>query len=267
MRNNVKQLQVNVNDDITKKVLMKQFSAGLEVGKTKVPITIVNSGVPTTHAGGDGQICNSSGFNGFGSLGCILEWKEAQTQHILSCWHVLKGNMNYGSPDANRIIKEKNSNQELGERWAGGIKDQYDYGLAECNPGIVYLNNSLLKRKLNIQKQSIAFREISKADVTKQIAIQYYNALHDSITPGIIFSESKNVEIDYLDHTRNMQDILILTQSKNNETTISQGGNSGSVVFDMNQNAIAMIIGGDRNYTYAIKLSHIFKIHSEMTIA
>ncbi len=89
--------------------------------------------------------------------------------------------------------------------------------------------------------------------------------MENKITNGIIYTDSTEVDIHYLDKTRTIKDILILTSE--NETAISKGGNSGSIVFDEKNKAIAMIIGGDVNYTYAVKLSHIFRIHGEMDIA
>ena len=261
----IKQLQVNVNNSVTKAELDEQFPNGITIGGRNVQLSIVESGVPATHNGADGLISNRSGLNGFGSLGCVLRWKEAGTQHILSCWHVLKGDLNYAVPDMHRMIVERSSNSELAERWAGGIKGQYDYGLAECRTDIAYLDNAILRTKLNMGKKLINFRSLSKTDISNQIAIKYYNALLDKETNGIIYTDSEGVEIDYFDRTRIVQDVLLLTSE--NEETISGGGNSGSIVFDMQDNAIAMIIGGDKNYTYAIKLSHIFRIHSEMIIA
>jgi len=260
-----KQLQVNVDNAITKGELKKQFPTGLQVNNTNVPIRIVESGVPVVHSA-QGVIINQSGLNVFGSLGCIVEWVAAGTQHILSCWHVLKGDLNYSASDANRtIVESENHNIILAERWAGGIMKQFDYGLAECKENIDYRDNEILRKKLGITKKEIEHHSVSKDDIAAHQSVKYYNALHDSVTTGLIFTESSGVNINYLDKTRFVEDVLLLCTE--NEETISEGGNSGSVVFDMNDNAIAMIIGGDKKYTYAAKLSHIFNIHQEMRIA
>lgn len=265
VKNGTKQIQVNVDNATTGQEVSRQFPQ-LIIGNVSVPYNIVVSGTPVSQAGEKGIIKNRSGNNGFGSIGCIVERKETKSKHILSCWHVLKGDLNYSVSDDEPFIVDKNSGQLLAERWSGGIRDQFDYGLAICNEESFYQDNSFLKTKMNINAgHQLSFRFVPQADIDKQIRVKYYNGLTDTITEGILFTDSAEVDINYIDKPRTVLDVLILTSD--DETTISNEGNSGSIVFDNNNKAIAMIIGGDINYTYAIRLSHIFRIHNEMDIA
>lgn len=263
IKSGVKQLQVNVDKAITSEEVNNRFSIIMQ--NLAVPFVIVESGIPKSHAGQKGLIENKSGKNGFGSLGCILTRKDTGSKHILSCWHVLKGDLDYSDSDDEPFIIDCKTGNDLAERWAGGITDQFDYGLAICNNNIFYRNNSFLEEKLNIQSKKILSSAVSKKDIDDQISIKYYNGINDLIVHGFVYASSDDVEIDYVDKTRIVNDVLLLTNE--NEKTISQEGNSGSIVFNEKNNAIAIIIGGDTNYTYALKLSYIFKIHSEMIIA
>jgi hypothetical protein len=257
-------VQVNVNNATTKAEVMRQFPE-LLVGNVSVPYYIVDSGTPSSQTGPKGIIANRSGKNGFGSLGCILTRKETGSKHILSCWHVLKGDLNYSGSDNETFIVDHTDGSYLAERWAGGIRDQFDYGLAKCAKESLYQDNSFLKSKLGMGSTKLDYRFVSQGDIDKQIPVKYYNGLTNKVTQGIIYTDSLEVDINYIDKTRTIKDILILTNE--DETTISKEGNSGSIVFDEKNKAIAMIIGGDLKYTYAVKLSHLFKIHGEMDMA
>jgi V8-like Glu-specific endopeptidase len=59
----------------------------------------------------------------------------------------------------------------------------------------------------------------------------------------------------------------VLQKGPNTVLPISQPGNSGALLFDVNHEAIGMIIAGDNNYTYAIKLSNFFNLHKEKSFA
>ena len=264
-KDKIKQIQVNVDSEVTKAAVLNQFPS-LMAGTVNVPQNIVVSGVPLSHVGDKGIISNKSGKNGFGSLGCVLKRKETGSKHLLSCWHVLKGDIDYSDSDNQPVIIDKESGAELAYRWAGGILDKFDYGLAICKAGIVYSDNSFLKAKLAIPDAvKIEHRLVSLQDIDNQIPVKYYDSLTDTVVKGLIYTNTPAVDINYIDKTRTLQDILILTNE--NEQAISHEGNSGSIVFDDNNNAIAMIIAGDLNYTYAILLSNIFGVHNEMEIA
>lgn len=265
MRNGVKQLQVNVDNAVTKTEVSKQFPQFV-VGNVEVPYSIVASGTPVSHAGGEGVIANKSGKNGYGSLGCVLIRKDTGSTHILSCWHVLKGDLNYSGSDDEPIIIDHQNGDVLAERWAGGIRDQFDYGMAICYEDIFFKDNSFLKLKFGLSANvKLDYRFVSQADIDKQIPIKYYDSLTNTIKKGLVYTDTTEIDINYIDKSRTIKDVLIVTDE--NEETISKEGNSGSIVFDEKNKAIAMIIGGDLNYSYAVKLSHIFMIHQEMNFA
>jgi hypothetical protein len=258
----VKQLQINVDNALTKTEVTRQFQK-FPVGNIEVPYSVIDSGIPKTHEGPEGVISNKSGKNGFGSVGCMIQRKDTGSIHILSCWHVMKGNTSYSIPDDLTTILD-NGQRDFAERWAGGIFEEFDYGIASRLDNVHENFNDRLKAELGLT-QKITFREVNKNDIQEKIRVKYYDSLSSSERQGFIFASTNEVDITYLDRTRTIKDVLMLTGEDG--TTISKEGNSGSIVFDENNFAIAMIISGDLLYTYAVKLSHIFRIHNEMIIA
>jgi hypothetical protein len=256
-------VQVNVDTGATKDEVLSKFPV-LRVGGMPVKHVVMVSGVPVSNIGEEGTISNKSGRNGFGTLGCQLKRTDTGEFHILSCWHVMKGNRDYNNSDDLNIIID-NKNRDCAKRWAGGIRGAFDYGIASYPGGSTNFND-FLKQKLNITGDgAITTREIDRGDIDNMITVKYYDCLAAEVKTGFLFANSAEVTINYFDRDRVIRDVLMITN--NEEKSISRPGNSGSIIFDEKNVAIAMVISGDKNYTYAVKLSHIFAIHDEMIIA
>jgi hypothetical protein len=111
------------------------------------------------------------------------------------------------------------------------------------------------------------YRQVTDKDINSQKEIRYYDSLNGVVVKGRIYAASPSVIITYPDKSRYIKDILVLTNdSSGQERTISQAGNSGSVIFDNDGAALGMIIAGDDMYSYAVKLSNIFSLFADMKI-
>jgi hypothetical protein len=262
LSNGVRCVQVNVLDGLTRQEVERQFAA-LQVGGIALAPVVVVTGVPVTQQATKGTISNKSGLNSFGSVGCVLQHKVTGSRHLLSCWHVMKGNLRYDQDDNARTIVDKH-NKDVAIRWAGGISGAFDFALAECLSNS--LSNSNLFQALGFQGGR--YRPVTDVDVNTQIKVRYYDSIKNKIRDGKIYTDTPSVSIRYADNRfRDVEDLLVLTNdSSGTEITISQPGNSGSVVFDREGFAIGMIIAGDNQYTYAIKLSNVFDLYTEMEI-
>lgn len=259
-------LQINVMDDSTAATVRAQLPTVL----VNVPpnlYTVVASGVPQPHLGPAGSIAisNTSGLNGFGSLGCVLVDTTTRKRHILSCWHVMKGNTQYDTLDNLTSIQDSNNNA-LATRWAGGIQGPFDFGIAELSPDQTsYTNTGQLK---GLTANAVKYRALTNADINNQIPVQYLNCFTGALQAGFVYCDTPSVQISYADTPRNVEDVLVLANARQSpQQTISQGGNSGALVLDGAGVAIALIIAGDLNYTYAMKLSNFFNLHNEMNIS
>ena len=250
-------VQVNVEDEATRNEIIRQVPEMI-VESTNVPYEIKITGSPEPNLG-PGEILNLTGRNGSGALGCILIRKDTGSRHILSCWHVMKGNTQYAIPD-NFILIGDHNKKGIAERWGGSIEGPFDYGLAAC---VEEQTNDLLKNKLKLPGR-VSHGVVTKNDINTQQPIFYFDAIAQCKVDGIIYADSSEVQIQYADKARVLNDVLLLVNE--NGGSISKGGNSGSVVFNSRKEAIAMIVAGDSEYTYALRLSHFFRIHDEMII-
>lgn len=262
LKSKEKIIQVNVDTNETKEEVNSKFPV-LRLGGVRVPHVVKVSGTPVSNAR-EGIIINKSGANGPGTLGCQLKRTDTGETHILSCWHVMKGDRMFSNTDNLNTILDHND-VECAQRWAGGIHGAFDYAIASYPRGANENFNDFLKQKLGISG-AIRFRAVDRSDIEKTLNVKYFDALEGKVRKGFIFANTAEVTINYFDMNRVVFDVLMITTDE--EKSISQGGNSGSIIFDDKKNvAIAMIISGDDNYTYAVKLSHIFGIHDEMIIA
>ena len=258
----VRTIQVNVDNQLTEAILKRSFPE-LKVRDQLIPQKIVVSGLVVSHIGEKGTISNRSGNNGFGTLGCMLRRTDTGSLHILSCWHVMKSDINYSDADDEPIVVDFQG-ADFAERWAGGIQGAYDYAIARCISQDTLNYNEFLKEKLGIGTP-IKVRQLNRRDIEDQTEVKFYDCLAGTVKKGFIYADTDAVDIHYLDKTRTINDVLIITNEDGHSLT--RGGNSGSILFDNNNTAVGMIISGDIHYSYAVKLSNIFQIHNEMKIA
>lgn len=255
-------IQANVDTDATRMALKQKYPK-ITVDGITVPFKVVVSGIVYGHALPADAILNASRQNGFGSLGCIVEDVNTKERHLLSCWHVLNGTTRYDADDQlTRIIRPALT--ELGWRWTGGIEKVFDFGIAELFNSQQHLDNKTLFSILGITS-TCSCRPVSIDDILNKIPVKFYDIFTQSSKSGILFTHAPSVPITYKDKVRVVEDVLLLKES-GSKGAISRKGNSGSIVFDNSGAAIAMIIGGDKMFTYAARLSHVFDLHKELII-
>ncbi len=256
-------VQINVHDSNAKSAVKAKFS-DLMIENIPVEVKIVVSGNPQTHLSNEGQISNKSGLNGFGSLGCVLQNTISGNLHLLSCWHVMKGNIDYDTDDnLVSIVANSPNNLIVGKRWGGGIQGPLDYAIARCLQKPNLEKNTWLKEKLEFS--SLQYKPITPREINNQIRVCFYDIFSDAKIEGKIYTDTDSVEIRYADKFREVKDLLLLTNDSFSKS-ISKPGNSGSIVFNEHGDAIAMIIAGDELYTYAVKLSSFFSLFDEFII-
>lgn len=265
-----KLMQVNVADAATS-TLVNDWIKTLKTANPgfSTVIDVIIAGVPQKHTAPEtppkaGQVANQA-MKSFGSMSCVLE-DATQAKHILSCWHVLKGNLNYSEGDNLPNIIDYQSTL-IAERWCGGIAGPFDYGIAKCVAATVQPSNALIKSMLSIPAQTkLTFRPVVSGDVNNQIQVRFFNCLTQSMTTGVMYAACDSVTINYQDMARNVLDVLVLCNTTGTGA-ISTEGNSGAMIFDSSGVALGIIIGGDTQYSYAIRLSNIFNIHKDLTFA
>lgn len=258
-------VMVSVFDNQTMQTVAGKYVQLISALTGKAPKLVI-TGQPRTQQG-EGRIHVAAGHGGEGSLGCVLQRQVDKSFHILSCWHVLN-DLSTPGKSSTKIMDHKND--KLGVLWAGNIRDQFDYGLAQCSTSASIKNNAILETALGVTKGKLKWRAVSQDDIDNMIDIHFVDFL-DPQQPqkksGVIFTDSASVDIAYDDKVRPIKDVLLITKTASRLKSITTSGNSGAVIFDNNNFALGMIIGGDSTFTYAVKISHVMSLHKEMNIA
>ncbi|WP_217603075.1 hypothetical protein [Chitinophaga sp. GbtcB8] len=201
-----------------------------------------------------------------GSLSCILKDTTNKDRFVLSCWHVLKGDTDFDALFIQHPLVVNNTNTIIADLEAGGILNTLDYGLARCRPNMPAITNNWLITGLQLPTP-FKHRMVETDDIKNHITLRYFDLETQAAVKGIIYAVCPEVQVDYRDKPRLVQDVIVLQKGLNTVLPISQPGNSGALLFDEKNDAIGMIIAGDENYTYAIKLSNFFNLHKEKSFA
>jgi hypothetical protein len=196
----------------------------------------------------------------------VLKETKTNALFILSCWHVLKDDTRYdGAVSTRTIIDEQD--RPLADLEAGGIWGPLDYGLARCKPNAPIQNNKWLTGLMGLPDK-VTHREIDREDTKHNTPLHFFDVFAQKKRSGVLYGVCSEVQIEYRDgKERILKDILVIIESTSTEKTISQPGNSGAMLFDDAHKAIGMIVAGDDNYTYAIKISNILNLYSDKSIA
>jgi hypothetical protein len=238
------------------------------LGISPVPgwLVIAVTGIPRSNA----PLHAVGNFNNLalnhGSLSCILKDATNEDRFVLSCWHVLKGDTDFDALFIEHPLVVNNTNTIIADLEAGGILNTLDYGLARCRPNTPVITNNWLITGLALPTP-FKHRMVETDDIKKHITVRYFDVETQTAVNGVIYTVCPEVQVDYRDKSRMVQDVIVLQKGPDTVLPISQPGNSGALLFDVNHEAIGMIIAGDNNYTYAIKLSNFFNLHKEKSFA
>jgi hypothetical protein len=249
-------LEIHVTDESVIPLLGKEYkiklSSGLEV---KVPSNIiVTGGYPKANAGASGNIANATRVLGFGTLGGIVEDIITKQKYILSCHHVLNGEINWkGLSQTRDIILEENGQENIVAELSFGFRtNEMDTALAKLLPNANLSNNTIGNPK--------AIRKVENIDAINQVSISLFGAKTGKRVEGRMFNNSWDTKFRYpkadgSEELWQLNDLIVLTGTET--TTLTQPGDSGAFVLDKDNKVIGMVVGGDKKFTYAIKMDKI----------
>jgi hypothetical protein len=227
-----------------------------------IPIKYTLENQIETHSGMSGsEIANDSLALGTGTLGCQLRKNGFDNNvYFISCWHVMKDNSNWDSHVLNnKIISfEDNKPKQLGEIEEGFLshdKDAgIDIGIAKYNEGI----NISINEDFVIKAQ---FRDITSFDSLIKTKVKLYGKVC-KLKEATIFHDKINAHIKYPDGNiylmNDVFSIISVDAKTGGKVAPTSGGDSGAIVIDENGVPLGMVIGGNGNFSYAIKFSNVF---------
>jgi hypothetical protein len=256
-------LEVHFNDE--KAMLSVPATVKINVGKMSVPVPVNKflTGNATIHAeifGAGIMAANQSKVNGWGSLGCVVKKKgNATDRYILSCYHVLSSIKTLTGAEVTRevIIKQKDKEGIQEDNVAvfeeGMRTETLDAAIAK----ITNLPGRFTNRIVSSPKK---IRNVTISDAKDQTPVRIFSSKRKLEIPGIVFNDSWKQSFKYPDRDYELKDLIVLTRKLGNNTrSMTEKGDSGSLVVDANNEAIGIVVGGDDCFTYAIKMTTIEK--------
>jgi len=196
------------------------------------------------HAGSTGTIC------------CKLNNPSKNENYALTCNHV----MNAGSGFNNAGPIDPPQGVQPAGSWVWGMRtDDLDAALIKIDSTITFAYNiPSLKGK---QPRTLTGSDMMTTDVT--MAGNSGSGRPRLVTGKITnYSSLLPIDVGYTDGSQPLNNLIVLSQvtSNGNSTTyvtLSGSGDSGALIYDQNNNPIAMVVAGNLQFTYAIPLSTI----------
>lgn len=258
-------LQVNVTDSRSAVVLRSKYPRLAVADDQTVPMNVavtgkpcLRNGVPSYFKNPDRAVANKVNVNGWGSAGCIVEDEFSPQKFLLSCFHVLNGSRRWDAIEGSKEIVA-DAAQTIANDYDGYLTQYLDVARA-------LVTDDTAKEYVRKFPSPKSCKDVSPGDVfVTNVAIN--GARSGSIT-GTIVNDSMPYHFDYkvsateaISHE--IDDLFAISHMdiNGNVSSITQEGDSGSLVVS-DGNVLGMVVGGDSQYTYAMKMTRILSFLS-----
>lgn len=202
-----------------------------------------------------GGITNATRSDSLGTLGALV-WKrkEGNTHnYILSCYHVLKSDTHdlhvfFPHDNGDENIIATGSDQPIAVLERGEISNLFDVGLAKVLEGANVVNDNSFSycRNLTPLDEQARTQVLIKGAYTKE-------------TPAFIHEVARdNITVQYGNKTSVFDDVVLISKLRDGKMVSPAGkGDSGSIVYTAQGEALAMVFAVNRKYTFAMPLNSI----------
>lgn len=250
-------IQVNVKDSESAAIIRNKYSP-LKIGDNKfVDLKVVVTGetflLSTMTHSNDRAIANQRLINGWGTIGCIVEKADRQ-KYILTCLHVLKGDYDWYNVSGKQPIIN-NKGVVISDSYSGYFDSFLDIAFAKISD---VTSSSYISRYPN----PVSWVDITEDDVyEKEVVIHGINS--DEVN-GLVVHDCWNDTFKYPSINGQipfqLRGLIAIShrESDGSLTGITMPGDSGALVLDKDKkNAVGIVVAGDNEHTYAIKMSTI----------
>ncbi len=249
-------LEVHFGDGLNLEAVKSEYSIQLKSGiAINVPVNKIVTGETELHIDEFNAGClvaNESEALGWGAAGCIVKKDADSSTYILSCLHVLNGDRDLTSyTKGSKIIVSTNGNKRKVATLTEGMRTEtLDVAIAQISPDYRFTNNGIGNPK-NV-------KSITTNDAILELPVNIVGGKSEKKRKGMIYNNSMKKSFPYPDKSWELSDLLVLTQyDGENYKTLTQKGDSGSLVMDDDNNAVGIVVGGDKKFTYAMKMDKI----------
>jgi hypothetical protein len=237
-------IEIFVTGKVTADVILEKIKSC-----QNFPFQIIIADKAITHQADFGeQIYNQQRVNGIGTLGCFAKKIGSTKIYFVSCWHVIKGDRKWYEHSGPTRISDSNQTV-IGTITDGTISNKVDVGFAEV------ASNQRINNDPNILS---GFREVTEADAFDETPVHFKGGISGTKT-AVIYNNQLNKSFLYPDKKwRKLEDLFsITTYSDNGVAAPSKPGDSGALIVDEDNVPLGIVVGGDTQFTYAVKLSNL----------
>lgn len=214
-----------------------------------VPYKINETGIAKIHSINPPlKISNSNDIGTFGTLCCSV--KNGNDIYMLTCYHVVKGkNHEWTKFEKNgyEIIDRKDTGKELGEIVQVRFDDYFDIALLKPYEGNDY-ESKMPQTAINSVRHIYSYENLQ---------VNILGARTKKVMTGKVDSLYACQSIDYGNgNIFNKSDLICIS---NNNSPVSQPGDSGALVYTDKGEAVGMIIAANDVQSFAIPMYDICK--------
>ncbi|MEP6725872.1 MAG: hypothetical protein ABJC98_08655 [Bacteroidota bacterium] len=210
-----------------------------------------------TSMSGD-EIFNQNSPSRSGTLGCLFQKEDSDLTYFISCWHVMKDNIKWDEKVSVATIIATGG-KAIGQIQEGFLSHDTETGIDIGIASFINQDDASANPQFTITAQH---REVTAFDALVSTPVKLCGKI-SKLKNAEIFLDKVNAHIKYPDGViRLMNDVFSITAkdaTTGRNAAPTEGGDSGAVVTDINGIPLGMIIGGNGNFSYAIKFSNLLK--------
>ncbi|NUO01394.1 MAG: hypothetical protein HUU01_12355 [Saprospiraceae bacterium] len=221
----------------------------------KVPVKVIPDLGPVQAHSKPGEVIKLSGSSIRGAFGCMVRDYEDSKSYILTCAHVVTGRKCEVNLD--EVLNTTKVDIDPEEN-CPVKKILFDGGFDCALVGPV--NSSKHSNKLSRSKALRKPRVLSANDIGTDVYVEVNsNGLRwrrGSIVHHSKEKEGKGIEVNYDDGKKTFHG-LIVAESESLAYKLTDRGDSGTILYDEEGQALGMVIGGDAKFSYAIPIGDV----------
>lgn len=235
----------------------KSYKATLSTGKmfTVSVEVIYGFDIPEIHLGIGDSICNTNTANIMGTICCGVQ--KGNKKYLLTCAHVLTGgSVKMQKTDAKGWIVNPYDENVTSEDFDFKPIGTWCFGLINSE-----IDLALVETELDIEP--IANNKAYPADYNYDLNHEeiFVNGNKNKKRGYIIGYSEETLQFKYGIYTHSIGKLILLSTNKSdNPLPLTQPGDSGAIVYTTkDRTPIGMILGGNKQYTYAIPITSLLQ--------
>ncbi|GEM_PF-6738741 len=236
-----------------------------------VPFEQIEIETGEAHSGFDYRLRNRSAALEYGSIGAVLvDHSVDDAKFLVTCSHVALGGVGTdlkGKQDGSTrvdVMKGRNRFIQAKLMYAQRNK-QMDLAILKVEEELEVFDNQL-------PHQDVELRDMISLEGLKMgETASFYSSLDGKVKQGVIHSLKSELDINirYNDGIKKFKGLMLIGNNEGGKwRSISEKGDSGSVLYNENYEPFALVIGSGSQFTYAMPIKEILeKLNKTIYIA